>query len=70
MIIECCNKNQIICLDLFELCNFDMSAEPMFNPPTDKENDRGVYFMDGLHPNRKGIDLITDLEIDLIQKMR
>lgn len=62
-ILECCEKNDIECLDLYELCNFDMSIEPMFVAPTDKVNNHGVYYMDGLHPNPKGIDLITDFEI-------
>ena len=51
------------CVDLYALCGFDMSVEPWFVPPTDKVNDRGVYYMDGLHPNARGMDVITDLEI-------
>ncbi|MCR4648766.1 MAG: hypothetical protein K5776_06785 [Lachnospiraceae bacterium] len=62
-ILECCEKNDIECLDLYELCDFDMSIEPMFVAPTDKVNNHGVYYMDGLHPNPKGIDLITDFEV-------
>lgn len=62
-IIECCEKNDVECLDLYELCSFDMSREPMFFPPTDKETNNGIYYMDGLHPNPQGIDLITDFEI-------
>lgn len=62
-ILECCEKNGVDCLDLYELCAFDMTKEPMYTEPTDKVNDRGVYYMDGLHPNRRGIDRITDLEI-------
>lgn len=67
-IIECCKKNQIACLDLYELCHFDMSIEPMFVPPTDTVNNRGVYYMDGLHPNEKGIDMITNYEIEMIRE--
>ena len=63
-ILECCEKNKVDCLDLYMLCGFDMTQEPMFVPPTDKVNDRGVYYMDGLHPNPRGIDVITTYEIE------
>lgn len=66
-VLECCAKNGVTCLDLYELCGFDMTKEPMFTAPTDKVNDRGVYYMDGLHPNPRGIDLITDFEIEKIR---
>ena len=69
-ILECCEKNGVECLDLYRLCGFDMSLEPMFTAPTDKVNDRGVYYMDGLHPNRRGIEVITDYEIRKIQELR
>ena len=62
-ILECCARNGMTCVDLYALCGFDMSVEPWFVPPTDKVNDRGVYYMDGLHPNARGMDVITDLEI-------
>lgn len=68
-ILECCEKNGVECLDLYTLCNFDMSKEPMFHEPVDKINDRGVYYMDGLHPNPKGIDVITDFEIEKMTSM-
>ena len=67
-ILECCAKNRILCLDLFALCPFDMAYEPMFTAPTDMVNNRGVYYMDGLHPNAFGMDLITNLEIDLMRR--
>ena len=67
-IIECCEKNNVACLDLFKLCNFDMSFEPYWTSPTDKINDNGVYFMDGLHPNQYGIDIITSLEVQELLK--
>jgi len=63
-IIECCEKNGIICLDLYELCHFDMTYEPYYQEPTDRENDNGIYFMDGLHPNKYGYDIITSIELD------
>ena len=68
-ILECCEKNQIPCLDLYTLCGFDMGIEPMFHAPTDTRTNRGVYYMDGLHPNPKGIDLITGFEVDLLEKL-
>lgn len=67
-IIECCEKNNVACLDLYKLCNFDMSFEPYWVSPTDKVNDNGLYFMDGLHPNRYGIDVITSLEIEEMKR--
>ena len=67
-ILECCEKNGIPCLDLYALCGFDMSFEPMYREPTDTQTDRGIYYMDGLHPNPRGIDLITNLEIDLLKR--
>ena len=63
---ECCEKNGVSCLDLYSLCGFNMADEPMFTEPTDMIHDRGIYYMDGLHPNSRGIDVITDYEI---QKM-
>ena len=69
-ILECCKKNDILCLDLYKLCGFDMEIEPMYHEPTDMKSDNGVYYMDGLHPNRRGMDLITGLEIDLMEKHR
>lgn len=67
-ILECCEKNGIPCLDLYRLCGFDMSFEPMFHAPTDTESNNGIYYMDGLHPNPRGIDLITNFEIEIMEK--
>lgn len=67
-ILECCEKNGVCCLDLYELCGFDMDREPIYTEPTDTENNRGEYYMDGLHPNEKGIDRITDLEIEMMKQ--
>lgn len=69
-ILECCEKNGIPCLDLYALCGFDMSFEPMYHEPTDTESDRGIYYMDGLHPNRRGMDLITNLEAEILERYR
>ncbi|MBR2823430.1 MAG: hypothetical protein IKE24_07080 [Clostridia bacterium] len=62
-ILECCEKNRVPCLDLYTLCGFDLSFEPFYTEPTDTETNRGLYYMDGLHPNREGFDRITSLEI-------
>lgn len=67
-IIECCEKNGVTCLDLYKLCAFDMSFEPYWTEPTDKVNDNGLYFMDGLHPNQYGMDIVTSLEIEEMKK--
>ena len=67
-IMECCEKNGIPCLDLYALCGFDMSFEPMFHAPTDTKTNNGIYYMDGLHPNPRGIDLITSLEIRILEQ--
>lgn len=67
-VLECCRKNGVPCLDLFELCGFDMAFEPEWTSPTDKVNNNGLYFMDGLHPNKYGIDIITSLEIEKIKQ--
>lgn len=69
-ILECCERNGIVCLDLYALCAFDMEGEPMYHEPTDTKSDNGIYYMDGLHPNRRGMDLITSLEIDLMKQYR
>lgn len=65
---ECADKNNVALLDLYALCNFDMSFEPEWTAPTDMVNNNGLYFMDGLHPNKYGIDIITSLEIAEMKK--
>jgi len=67
-ILECCEKNGVHCLNLYDLCRFNMDREPMYTEPTDREHNRGEYYMDGLHPNEKGIDRITDLEIEAMKQ--
>ena len=67
-IAECAEKNGIVCLDLYKLCGFDMSFEPYWTDPTDKVNDNGLYYMDGLHPNQYGMDIVTSLEIEEMKK--
>ena len=60
---QCCEKNGIYYIDLFNICNFDMSFEPFYVAPTDMTTNNGLYYMDGLHPNKYGIDLITSVEV-------
>lgn len=67
-IIEACQKNNIPYLDLYHNCAFDMSQEPYWTSPTDQFTDNGIYFMDGLHPNQYGIDIITSLEVEEMKK--
>jgi hypothetical protein len=67
-IIECAEKNGVACLDLYKLCGFDMSFEPYWTEPTDKVNDNGLYYMDGLHPNQYGMDVVTSLEVEELKK--
>lgn len=67
-ILECAEKNGVACLDLYKLCGFDMSFEPYWKEPTDKVNDNGLYYMDGLHPNQYGMDIVTSLEIEEMKK--
>lgn len=65
---ECCIKNNVECLDLFQKCHFDMDFEPSWRSPTDMIHNNGLYFMDGLHPNAYGIDIITSLEVERLKK--
>tara|TARA_R110002111_G_scaffold219870_2_gene282027 strand:- start:1401 stop:3464 length:2064 start_codon:yes stop_codon:yes gene_type:complete len=53
-VLECSRKNDINCVDLFLNMSFDMSIEPYFTSPTNTTVNNGVYFMDGLHPNKYG----------------
>lgn len=53
-IVEACNKYNIKCIDLYNLCNWDFTKEPYWKQPTDLVNNRGVFTMDGLHPNENG----------------
>lgn len=53
-IVECCNKYDIKCIDLYNLCDWDFTKEPYWTSPTDIKNNHGIYTMDGLHPNENG----------------
>lgn len=60
-IVECCNKYDVHCVDLYKLTAWDLSKEPYWNPPTDTKTNRGVYTMDGLHPNETGYRQIVSI---------
>lgn len=55
-IVECSNKYKIHCIDFYNLCNWDFSKEPYWTSPTNLTLNRGIYTMDGLHPNQKGYE--------------
>lgn len=59
-IAECCVKYGVQFVDLQMSCSFDMSIEPYWVSPTDKLTNNGVYFMDGLHPNKYGYQIIAE----------
>lgn len=65
-IVECCNRYNIHCVDLYKLTNWDMDKEPYWTAPTDVVNNKGVYTMDGLHPNEKGYQQIAEIILSQI----
>jgi len=58
-IVESCLLFKVHCIDLFNMCSWDFSMEPSWTLPTDKVDDRGIYTMDGLHPNRYGAEYLS-----------
>ena len=60
-VVECCNKYKVHCVDLFKEVPFDMSLEPYWTSPTDKTTDNGIYYMDGLHPNKWGFQVVSEI---------
>lgn len=60
-VVECSNKYKIHCVDLCSKVPFDMSLEPFWTSPTDKSTDNGIYYMDGLHPNKWGFRIISEI---------
>ena len=65
---ECAEKYGVHLIDLFGMCNFDMSIEPFWTSPTDKVHNNGVYYMDGLHLNKYGQDLVTSIQIEALKR--
>lgn len=55
-IVECCDKYKVHCIDFYNLCDWDFSKEPYWVAPTDFNTNRGIYTMDGVHPNQKGYE--------------
>lgn len=55
-VVECCDKYKVHCIDFYTLCNWDFSKEPYWVSPTDVNTNRGIYTMDGVHPNQKGYE--------------
>lgn len=55
-VVECCDKYKVHCIDLYNLCDWDFSKEPYWTPPTDIYTNRGIFTMDGVHPNQKGYE--------------
>lgn len=53
-VVECCEKYKVACIDFYTLCDWDFSKEPYYSPPTDIYTNKGIYTMDGVHPNEKG----------------
>lgn len=53
-IVEVCGKYDIKCIDLYNLCEWNMNDEPYYRYGCDPDENRGVFTMDGLHPNPKG----------------
>ena len=60
-VVECCNKYKIHCVDLYRLFNVDFSLEPNWPGHTDTATNYGIYTMDGLHPNKYGYQLISEI---------
>lgn len=53
-VVECCERYKVPCIDFYTLCDGDFSKEPYYTHPTDIHTNRGIYTMDGLHPNERG----------------
>ena len=47
-----------------------MNYEPTYIGPTDIEHNYGLYYMDGLHFNQYGYDVITSIELQELLKLR
>lgn len=58
-IVEVCNKYNIECVDLLEAMPWDYTKEPVFTSAV--WQNKGIYTMDGLHPNRAGFKVISEI---------
>lgn len=61
MIKEVCSQNSVPYIDTMTKCRFNEDFEPSYTPPTDLTTNNGVYYMDGLHLNEYGNDVLTDV---------
>ena len=61
-IIEACEKYNFPYLDLYTEVtkSWKMDLEPFWTSPTNMTNNRGIYTMDGLHPNKYGYEIIAE----------
>ena len=65
--VECANKNNIPCLDVFSEIGIDWDKEPYYNQDLDYVNgkptlvNRGIYTLDGLHLNEYGFERLARL---------
>lgn len=60
-VVECCLKNNVHCIDMFNLWGVDMSKEPSWTSPTNTTESKGIYTMDGLHPNKDGYNRMVQV---------
>jgi lysophospholipase L1-like esterase len=60
-VTECCEKYNVHCVDLLGILDWDMSLEPFWTNPTDTVTNKGIYTMDGLHPNKYGYQQISSI---------
>lgn len=58
-IVEVCNKYNIECVDLLEAMPWDYTKEPVFTSAV--WQNKGIYTMDGLHPNKAGFKVISEI---------
>ena len=70
-IIEACEKYNFPYLDLYTEVtkSWKMDLEPFWTSPTNMTNNRGIYTMDGLHPNKYGMRFITTLIADKFNRI-
>lgn len=61
MIKEVCTQNEVTYIDTMRECGFNEDFEPAYTPPTDTTTNNGVYYMDGLHLNEFGCDVLTNI---------
>ena len=71
-IVECANKNNLPCIDIFSNIGIDWDKEPYYNQDLDYVNgaptlvNRGIYTLDGLHLNEYGFERLARLVSDAL----